>query len=160
MKHWLLVSLLALAPLAHAADLPADTAPQGTQPYDEHADAQAQVKQALAAGKRAHKPTLLVFGANWCGDCRALDASLHTEQNAALVAQHFEVVKIDVGNFDRNLKLDQAYGHPIAKGIPAAVVISPAGKLVYATRAGELANARKMSDQGIYDFFARVAAAP
>jgi hypothetical protein len=42
MKHWLLVSLLALAPLAHAADLPADTAPHGTRPYDEHADAQAR----------------------------------------------------------------------------------------------------------------------
>lgn len=160
MKHWLLASLLALAPLAHAADPPADTAPQGNQPYDEHADAQAQVKQALAAGKRAHKPTLLVFGANWCGDCRALDTSLHTERNAALVTQHFEVVKIDVGNFDRNLELDQAYGHPIAKGIPAAVVVSPEGKVIYATKAGELANARKMSDQGIYDFFAKVAATP
>jgi thiol:disulfide interchange protein len=157
MKHWLLVSLLALAPLAHAADAPADKAPHGNLPYDEQADAQAQVKQALAAGRRAHKPTLLVFGANWCGDCRALDAALHTEKNAALVARHFEVVKIDVGNFDRNLALDTAYGHPIQKGIPAAVVVSPEGKVVYATKAGELANARRMSDAGIYDFFSRVA---
>lgn len=147
MKKLLLISLLALAPLAQAIDLP----------YDEHADAQAQVTQALAAGKRAHKPTLLVFGANWCGDCRALDASLHTARNAALIAQHFEVVKIDVGNFDRNLELSQAYGDPIQKGIPAAVVVSPQGQVVYTTKAGELANARKMSDDGIYAFFARVA---
>lgn len=147
MKKLLLASLLALAPLAQAVDLP----------YDEHADAQAQVTQALAAGKRAHKPTLLVFGANWCGDCRALDKSLHTEKNAALIAQHFEVVKIDVGNFDRNLELSQAYGDPIQKGIPAAVVVSPDGKVAYTTKAGELANARRMSDDGIYAFFARVA---
>ncbi|MFT4198054.1 MAG: thioredoxin family protein [Pseudoxanthomonas sp.] len=148
MKKLLLFCLLALAPLAQAGDLP----------YDEHADAQAQVRQALAAGKRAHKPTLLIFGANWCGDCRALDASLHTEKNAALIARRFEVVKVDVGNWDRNQDLSHAYGDPIAKGIPAAVVVSPAGKVVYTTQAGELANARKMSDQGIYDFFAKVAA--
>ena len=147
MNKLLLAFLLVLAPLAQAVDLP----------YDEHADAQAQVAQALAAGKRAHKPTLLVFGANWCGDCRALDKSLHTAKNAALIAQHFEVVKIDVGNFDRNLALSQAYGDPIQKGIPAAVVVSPQGQVVYTTKAGELANARKMSDDGIYAFFARVA---
>jgi thiol:disulfide interchange protein len=147
MNKLLLISLLALAPLAQALDLP----------YDDHADAKTQVTQALAAGKHAHKPTLLVFGANWCGDCRALDKSLHTEKNAALIAQHFEVVKIDVGNFDHNLDVSQAYGDPIQKGIPAAVVVSPQGKVVYTTKAGELANARKMSDDGIYEFFAKVA---
>ncbi|MDS9991121.1 thioredoxin family protein, partial [Xylella fastidiosa] len=63
-------------------------------PYDEHADAWTQVKKALAAGKRTHKPTLLVFGANWCTDCRALDKSLRNQKNTALIAKHFEVVKI------------------------------------------------------------------
>lgn len=31
------------------------------------------------------------------------------------------------------------------------------GCRVYTTKAGELANARKMSDEGIYDFFSKVA---
>jgi len=129
-----------------------------TGPYDPAADARSQVTSALAAGKQAHKPTLLIFGANWCGDCRALDTSLHSEKNAALIAQHFEVVKVDVGNWDHNLEIAKAYGNPIEKGIPAAVVVSPQGKVVYTTKAGELANARKMSDEGIYDFFSKVAA--
>ncbi|TAA23360.1 thioredoxin family protein [Pseudoxanthomonas winnipegensis] len=139
--------LLAATGAALAADLP----------YNPQADAKAEVAQALAAGKQAHKPTLLIFGANWCGDCRALDTSLHSEKNAALVKQHFEVVKVDVGNWDHNLDIANTYGNPIEKGIPAAVVVSPAGKVVYATKAGELANARKMSDEGIYDFFSKVA---
>ena len=42
------------------------------------------------------------------------------------------------------------------KGIPAAVVLSPEGEVLYATRLGELADARQMSDTGIYDFFKRV----
>jgi thiol-disulfide isomerase/thioredoxin len=45
-------------------------------PYDEKADAPAQVQQALGAAYADHKQVLLVFGANWCEDCRALDKAL------------------------------------------------------------------------------------
>lgn len=126
-------------------------------PYDEHADAQAVVQQALARARAEHKPALLIFGANWCEDCRALDAALHGDKTAALMARHFVVAKVDVGNFDRNLDIAKAYGNPIKKGIPAAVLLSPDGQLRYATQAGELADARRMSEAGIYDFFAHAA---
>ncbi|HHW4678855.1 MAG TPA: thioredoxin family protein [Xylella sp.] len=128
-------------------------------PYDEHAHAWDQVTKALAAGKRMHKSTLIFFGANWCTDCLALDESLHNSKNSTLIAKYFEVVKVDVGNFDRNLELSQAYGDPIQEGIPAVVVVSPDGQVRYTTKAGELENARKISDQGIYDFFAKVTGA-
>jgi len=99
---------------------------------------------------------LVIFGANWCADCRALDQALSTGKNAELVAREFKVVKVDVGNFDRNLDLAARYGNPIKKGIPAAVVLSSEDQVLYATRLGELADARHMSDTGIYDFFKRV----
>ena len=67
-----------------------------------------------------------------------------------------KVVKVDVGNFNKNLDVAEAYGNPIKKGIPAAVVLSPENKVLYATRLGELADARNMSETGIYDFFKRV----
>ena len=47
------------------------------------------------------------------------------------------------------------YGNPIKKGIPAAVILSPSGQVLYATKAGELADARRMSESGVYDFFKR-----
>ena len=127
----------------------------GPLPYDESADARADVRQALAAAQRSGKPALLVFGANWCEDCRALDAALKTGRNAALIAGSFQVVKVDVGRFDRNLDGANAYCNPIKKGIPAAVVLSPYNEVLYATRAGELADARRMSESGIYDFFSQ-----
>jgi thioredoxin 1 len=122
-------------------------------PYDESADAKAAVQQALSAAKARQVPVLVVLGANWCEDCRALSAAMQRGKSAELIAKEFEVVKVDVGNFNRNLDLAASYGNPIAKGIPAAVILSPAGKVVYATRAGELADARRMSDSGVYDFF-------
>lgn len=125
-------------------------------PYDTSADANAMVKQALDSAAAASKPVLLIFGANWCEDCRALDRALHASKNARLIASEFVVVKVDVGNFDHNLDIDRAYGHPIKMGIPAAVVLSPDNKVIYATRGGELADARRMSNRGIYDFFEQV----
>jgi len=74
-----------------------------------------------------------------------------------LIGKSFVVVKVDVGNFDHNLEISQRYGDPIQNGIPAAVVISPAGQLLYTTRAGELANAHKINDDDIYQFFDQVA---
>jgi protein disulfide-isomerase len=121
-------------------------------PYNEAANAKADVEQALATASTTKRSVLVIFGANWCEDCRALDVSLNT-RNAELVAKEFVVVKVDVGNFDRNLGLAAQYGNPIKTGIPAAVVLSPSNQVLYATRAGELSNARRMSETGVYDFF-------
>ena len=148
MKKLLLSLALALgAALATAAD----------RPYDPSADAKAQIQTALSQAAAANQPVLLIFGANWCQDCRALDKSLHTGRNAELIAHEFKVVKVDVGNFDHNVDIATQYGNPIKKGIPAAVIVSPQNKVLYATQGGELADARRMSDEGVYDFFHRAA---
>ncbi len=126
-------------------------------PYDESADAKAEIQQALADSSRDKMPVLVIFGANWCEDCRALDAALKHGRSAELLARSFRVVKVDVGNFDRNLDVAAGYGNPIKKGIPAAVVLSSANQVLYATRPGELADARRMSESGIYEFFSQAA---
>jgi thioredoxin 1 len=46
----------------------------------------------------------------------------------------------------------------LEKGIPAVAIISAKNEVLYVTREGELANARKMGDSGIYEFFKRVTA--
>jgi thioredoxin 1 len=126
--------------------------------YDEGADAKAAIQAKLAEAQQARLPVLVVFGANWCGDCRMLDATFKTGPSAPLIAQRFKVVKVDVGRFDRNVDIAESYKVPLKKGIPAVAVLSPQGQLLYATAGGELANARKMGDQGVYEFFERVAA--
>jgi thioredoxin 1 len=125
-------------------------------PYDESADAKAAITQALDAAKAHQRAVLVVFGANWCEDCRVLDQALRSGRNADLISREFEVVKVDVGRFNRNLELSKAYGDPIRKGIPAAVVLSGDERVLYSTKAGELSNARRMSETGIYDFFEAV----
>ena len=127
-------------------------------PYDEAADAKAEIRSTLVQAQRAKVPVLVVFGANWCGDCKVLDMAFKSGASAPLVQKNFKVVKVNVGKFDRNLDIAQSYRVPLKMGIPAVVVLSPAGKVLYATRAGELADARNMGDTALYDFFAKVAA--
>jgi thioredoxin 1 len=124
-------------------------------PYDEAADPHVALRSALVEARSQHKDVLVIFGANWCEDCRDLDKAMHGS-SASLIDPLFVVVKINVGNFDKNLDLAARYGNPIQKGIPAAVLVTPTDKVVYSTKAGELANARRMGDSGIYDFFAKV----
>ncbi|WP_442782410.1 thioredoxin family protein [Collimonas fungivorans] len=121
-------------------------------PYDEKADAKTDLTQALSQAQASHKQVILVFGANWCTDCRELDKAIHGK-SASLIDGKFILVKVDVDNFDKNLDVAQSYGNPIKKGIPAAVLLSPDNKILYSTKAGELADARRMGENGIYDFF-------
>jgi thioredoxin len=142
-----------MRPLLLAAALLAGVAYAAPMPYDEAADARADLRQALVMAKETQRPVLVIFGANWCEDCRALDKALKTGRNAELVNREFNVVKVDVGNFNKNMDLAAALGNPVKKGIPAAVILSPQNEVLYATHAGELADARHMSESGIYDFF-------
>lgn len=124
-------------------------------PYDVDADAQADVAHALEEAASTHRQVMLVFGANWCPDCRSLDAALHG-RTGTLLAGRFILVKVDVGNFDHNMDLDERFGRPTAKGIPSVVLLGDDGKVRYATRAGELADARHLGETGIYDFMVRM----
>jgi protein disulfide-isomerase len=137
-----------LAVAANAAD----------SPYNETADAKLEIKQALTQAATAKTPIIVVFGANWCGDCKMLDSAMKHGASAPLLARDFKIVKVNVGHFDKNLEVAKSYGVPLEKGIPAVVILSANNEVLYATREGELANARKMGDDGIYEFFKRVTA--
>ncbi len=93
-----------------------------------------------------------------CGDCRMLDKAMKEGASAPLIAREFKVVKVDVGKFDRNLDVAESYGVPLRKGIPAVAVLSAKNEVLHATRAGELADARKMGENGVYEYFKGVAA--
>jgi thioredoxin 1 len=125
--------------------------------YDEDADATQVISKAIAEAKVEKLPVVIIFGANWCPDCRGLSETIDRGKNANLIAKEFKVVKVNVGNFDTNLEIANKYGNPISGGIPGAAILSFDGKLVYVTKPGELAIARTKGNDGVYDFFKRMA---
>jgi protein disulfide-isomerase len=127
-------------------------------PYNETADAKFEIQLALAQAATNQTPIIIVFGANWCGDCKMLDSAMKTGASAPLFARNFKVVKVNVGHWDKNFDVAKTYGVPLDKGIPAVAIISVKNEVLYVTREGELANARSMGDNGICEFFKRVTA--
>src|SRR5258708_35853281 len=77
--------------------------------YPEDANAHEEIQHALAAAA-PNKRVILVFGANWCGDCFALDYAFHQPRIEPILKANYEVVHINVGGyggngFDKNLDL-------------------------------------------------------
>jgi thioredoxin 1 len=123
--------------------------------YDETADAHAEVRDALARAAREHKRIILDFGGNWCGDCQVLNIYFHREPNAALLADNYILVDIDIGHMDKNVDLAEQYNVPLRKGVPALAVLSAHGALLYSQRTGEFEDMRHMDPNSVTEFLER-----
>ncbi|MBV8503180.1 MAG: thioredoxin family protein [Paucibacter sp.] len=140
--------------IAASPVLAVETAAPALKPvYNEQADARTELNIALGQAAKAKKNVLVVFGANWCKDCRSLADKMGDGELAAHVDQRFVVLKVDVGRFNKNVDLAEQMGVPLKKGIPAVAVLKNDGTVASATGAGELADARGMGPDAVLKVF-------
>lgn len=142
-------SRVQLLGLGRAAE---ESAAEAEGPFDSTANARQDIEAALRESRTDHKLVLLDFGANWCLDCLVLDRLFRDSTVAGFLGANFRVVHIDVGRFDRNLDVSRTYGSPTEGGVPAVVVLSPAGDVVATTRDGSLESARSATGAQILNF--------
>ncbi len=114
----------------------------------------AEVDAALARAGSDDTRLLLVMGANWCHDSRALAGWLDTERFQSLIAEHFELVFVDVGapqtGEGRNFDVAQRFGLEELPGTPNLLVVTPEGALVNPDSATTWRNAASRSEEAIY----------
>jgi len=118
--------------------------------YPGTTDAKKEIADALAEAAKDHKHVLLVFGANWCFDCFALDYRFHQSDIQPIVDKNYHVVHVDIGRNDKNQDLVKKYNIPIEKGIPSLAVLDSKGHTLYTT--GEFESARSTDPQVIVKF--------
>lgn len=162
-----LLPLLGVLALALALAGCATTgAPKADHPearsYDAALDAAAAVDTALARAAQRNARVLVVFGANWCHDSRALAGWLETPRFAALVAAHYELVFVNVGmpqtGDGHNLGLARRFGLETVPGTPAVLVLRPDGSAVNLDTAATWRNAASRSEEAIFAELAALAA--
>ena len=128
--------------------------------FDASADAGAQLDAALAKAAGSGKKVLLIMGANWCHDSRALAGWLETPRLKQLLSDKYETVFVDVGapyaGQGRNLELAKRFGLEL-KGTPNVLILSPAGDLLNRKTATRWRNASSRSEAEIYDELAKAA---
>lgn len=150
-------AILALALGACASGPAPETAAAPVHPearvYDVKPDATADVDAALARASASGKRVLLVMGANWCHDSRALAGWLETPRFTALVAERYELMFVNVGmpqsGDGHNLDIAQRFGLKDFPGTPAVLVLTADGKLVNPGTATSWRNAASRSEDAI-----------
>jgi ketosteroid isomerase-like protein len=120
--------------------------------YPADADAHAEISEALHEAAKAHKRVMLIFGGNWCYDCHVLDAAFHSPEIAPTLNRSFVVVHVDVGEYNKNLDLAKKYEVPLERGVPAAAILDPDGKLVVSQKNQEFEKAHSMAPEDILAF--------
>jgi thioredoxin-related protein len=140
------VSLAALvggSPMATAQEgKPADPKPTTAKRpdiYDEKADAEKQVADALAVAKRDNTRVLLMFGGNWCGWCHLLhDVFKKDAEIVETLGNEYEIVMIDTAAPNAQAVIDRYEAIPDGAGVPFLTILDADGKLVANQATGPL----------------------
>lgn len=104
----------------------ADTDPDGAI-YQPSADPLADVQEALSRAGENNRLALVVLGANWCHDSRALAARLHRTPLAEVIEQNYELVLVDVGFYEQGRAVTQQFGVAHYYATPTVLIVDPAG---------------------------------
>lgn len=125
-------------------------------PYDTAAKADRAVAEARQRAIATHKLLLIDLGGNWCLDCRLLAGTMETPRLKAFVDQHYEVVSVDIGRFDKNGQIPARYGITgRLEGVPSLLIVEPrANRLINQGHIAALADARTMTPQALADWLA------
>ncbi|OZA94589.1 thioredoxin family protein [Altererythrobacter sp. H2] len=122
--------------------------------YNAAPDAVAAVDAALVRAAERGTRVLVVFGANWCHDSRALAGWLETPRFAALVAERYELVFVNVGmpqtGDGHNLGLARRFGLDAVPGTPAVLVLRSDGRALNLDSAASWRNAASRSEEAIF----------
>jgi thioredoxin-like negative regulator of GroEL len=153
----LLAMAAVIAPQSAQAEAAVADHPEA-RPFEESADATAQVDAALARAQLNEKRVILVMGANWCHDSRGLAGWFAQPRFAAMLEAKYELVYVDVGHKDRNIDIARRFGLKSIKGTPTVLVLSSSGDLLNRQSAPKWRDAASREEDDIFAYFDQFAA--
>jgi len=123
--------------------------------YDVSDDAMGDVNAALARAGEKGTRVLLVMGANWCHDSRALAGWLETDRFQTLIEERYELVYVNVGMPQRgdghNLGIARRFGVEELPGTPNLLVVTTDGDLVNSDTATTWRDAASREEDAIFE---------
>ena len=121
--------------------------------FDPEADPAEHYSAALSSANEQGKLVLVVFGSEWCPDCRSLNQKMTQSPLRNTLETGFVVTHVDIGNWDLNMAFAENYGEPVAKGIPSIAIVEADGRILYVSQAGEFASARSSGVDSLDKWF-------
>jgi hypothetical protein len=117
-------------------------------------DVMADLADAIDSARDNNRLLLVVMGANWCHDSRALAARLFKEPLSTTINEHYEVLFSDVGYLEKGKDLITSLGIPVYYATPTVLIIDPvSGKVVNMQNRHQWAEAATIGMDDSVDYF-------
>lgn len=131
-------------------------------PFDASRNSNADVDAALAAARTSGKHVLVVFGAGWCHDSRALVDVMAGARTQAMLEERYHIVWVHVP-VERNLRaipVAHRLGLGDVEGTPTVLILRPDGTPVNLEDAQSWRNAASRKPAAIHRALERAVSPP
>ena len=122
-------------------------------PYERVNLTEDDLKKFIDGTIRENKQPVVIFGANWCPDCRILSAVLDLPTVEKFMDENFRVLYVDLGRYDVNMSLMEFFNIMPQQGIPRVVILDKDKKVLNIKDTGEWTTARSRTKQEIFNYF-------
>ena len=122
-------------------------------PYDEKIIDSSELDKFINQSINNDKQPVVIFGGNWCPDCRILAGTLAMPTIKKFLQRYYRIIHIDIGRYDRNMELMNHLNIEPKKGVPRVVILDFKKNIVNSSTSSEWTTARDRKEQEIYDYF-------
>ena len=123
------------------------------RPYTGGIVSENQLDFFLKTATRNDKQPVVIFGANWCPDARVFSAVLNVTSVGEFIEKYYQILYLNVNNYDQNTNLMNYLGDENLKGLPLVLVFDKACKLLNLSQSREWRTARDRDPQDVLDYF-------
>ena len=122
-------------------------------PYDEKEIESLKLDRFINLSIDKGKQPVIIFGGNWCPDCRILEGTLAMPTIKKFIDQHYQIMHIDIGRYDRNMELMNHLNIESKKGVPRVVILNLKKEVLNSSTSSEWTSARERKQQEIFNYF-------
>ena len=122
-------------------------------PYDGNEISIKEVNKFLSQSIAENKQPIIIFGANWCPDCRIFSGTIDIPKINEFIETYFNILYIDVKRYEINMNLIEYFDIPAEEGIPRVLVFDFNKNVINKSSTTEWRTARDRSSQDIFNFF-------
>ena len=122
-------------------------------PYNGKEFSENQIEKFIITTINTNKQPIIIFGGNWCPDCRILEGTFELPTIKSFLEKHYKILHIDVGRYDINMHLLGYFNIPLEEGVPRVLVFSKDRELLNSGSTKEWTTARDRKQQDIFNYF-------
>ena len=137
-----------------AASEPVSSATRKGKLYLASDDPMADLAAGIDAAKDSNRLLLVVMGANWCHDSRALASRLYKKPLSTTVNENYEILFVDVGYLEKGKEVINSLGTPVYYATPTVLIVdADTGLVINNKNRHQWANAANISMEESLEYF-------